>query len=239
MINQKDIYVGLNQPSNNEPLWIKPLTDGNVALYARVYGEWIAANSHAQYYTKTEIDEFLASKVDEVQIQGGYTASRYITGTLLVDNSDQQGRVRTASYGVDGITLVDLNSNMAILQVDGVLKLNGKAIATEDNLSDKEDAMPITTATGETLSAVVGNYYRLDNVGTLAITLPTITGATKLQSVTFMLTTGTTPQITITSAGEETILYQMDITTLEPNTSYEMTALWNGSEWTLTTITYQ
>lgn len=48
------------------------------------------------------------------------------------------------------------------------------------DVSGKENVMPITTATGATLTAVVGKYYRLDNVGTLAITLPTITGATKL-----------------------------------------------------------
>ena len=48
------------------------------------------------------------------------------------------------------------------------------------DVSRKENVMSITTATGETLTAVVGNYYRLNNVGTLAITLPTIVGVTKL-----------------------------------------------------------
>ena len=84
-------------------------------------------------YTKAETDALLADKVDVLQIQGGYTASRYMSGTSFSDNSDQQGRMRSAAYEVGGITLVDLNGNIAHLQVNGVLQLNGKALATEDD----------------------------------------------------------------------------------------------------------
>lgn len=102
----------------------------------------------------------------------------------------------------------------------------------------KENVMPITTATGTTLSAVVGNYYRLDNVGTLAITLPTIVGATKLQAITFLLACGSSALVTFAPQGSETILYQEDFA-LEADTTYEVTALWNGSEWTLSRVIYE
>jgi len=102
----------------------------------------------------------------------------------------------------------------------------------------KENVMPITTATGATLSAVVGNYYRLDNVGTLAITLPTITGATKLQAITFLLICGSNTVVTFVPQGSETILYQENFP-LQANTTYEVTALWNGSEWTLSRVIYE
>lgn len=105
-------------------------------------------------------------------------------------------------------------------------------------LAGKENMMPITTATGATLTAVVGNYYRLDNVGTLAITLPTIIGATKLQAITFLIACGLSALVTFVPQGSETILYQ-DGFALEDDTIYEVTALWNGSEWTLSRVIYK
>ena len=106
------------------------------------------------------------------------------------------------------------------------------------NVSGKQNAMPITTATGATLTAVVGKYYRLDNVGTLDITLPTITGATKLQAITFFLVCGSSALVRFTPQDSETILYQQDFA-LEKDTTYEVTALWNGSEWTLSRVIYE
>lgn len=105
-------------------------------------------------------------------------------------------------------------------------------------LAGKQDKMSIVqVASSTTLSAVVGNYYRLDNVGTLAITLPTITGATQLQAIKFLLVCGSSALVTFVPQGSETILYQEDFV-LEADTTYEVTALWNGSEWTLSRVIY-
>ena len=63
MINQKDIYVGLNQPSNNELLWASPQSNGSVILSVKVNNGWVAANSESgggQYYSKQEIDNRFA-----------------------------------------------------------------------------------------------------------------------------------------------------------------------------------
>ena len=98
--------------------------------------------------------------------------------------------------------------------------------------------MPITTATGATLTAVVGNYYRINNVGTLEITLPTIVGTTKLQAITFLITCGSSALVTFVPQNNETILKQEGFA-LEDNTTYEVTALWNGSEWTLSRVIYE
>lgn len=111
-------------------------------------------------------------------------------------------------------------------------------LTKHQDISGKENAMPIATATGETLTAVVGNYYRLDNVGTLAITLPTIVGATQLQAITFMIACGLSALVTFVPQGSETILYQEGFA-LEADTTYEVTALWNGSEWTLSRVIYE
>ena len=115
--------------------------------------------------------------------------------------------------------------------------MSATVLTTHQDINGKENAMPIATATGETLTAVVGNYYRLDNVGTLAITLPTIVGVTKLQAITFLIVCGVSALVTFVPQGTETILKQEGFV-LEDNTTYEVTALWNGSEWTLSRVIY-
>lgn len=108
----------------------------------------------------------------------------------------------------------------------------------KESIENKENLMPITTTIGTTLTAVVGNYYRLDNVSTLTITLPTIVEATKLQAITFMIICGSSALVTFLPQDNETIRYQEDFA-LEDNTTYEVTALWNGSEWTLSRVIYE
>lgn len=106
------------------------------------------------------------------------------------------------------------------------------------DVSGKEDKQDIISSSGTTLSAEIGKYYRRTSVGTLTITLPTITGATKVQGVTFMLQTSSSPSVTFRTANSATINYQKDFA-VEANGKYEVTALWNGSEWTLTMVIYQ
>lgn len=71
-------------------------------------------------------------------------------------------------------------------------------LTSHQDISGKEDKTVIEAASGATLTAQVGKYYTLSNVGTLAITLPTCTG-TKTQSVVFYMSTGHSPAVTFTS----------------------------------------
>lgn len=79
MIN-KELYIGTSTPKSNEVVWIRPLKDGGVALYAYVYSKWQVlklvngkgtlpvdddevidpATPGGNYYTKNEIDEKFA-----------------------------------------------------------------------------------------------------------------------------------------------------------------------------------
>lgn len=106
---------------------------------------------------------------------------------------------------------------------------------TLEALIAKEDKLSITTPTisNSALTAAVGNYYMLTNVGTLAITLPTISSATKIQAISFSITTASTTAVTFAAAGSETIRYQ-DGWEIAASSKYEVTALWNGTEWMLT-----
>lgn len=104
-------------------------------------------------------------------------------------------------------------------------------------LSGKEDKVDIVSASGSTLAAEVGKYYTLSNVGTLAITLPTIAaGTTKVQTVTFYISAGSSPAVTFTST--HTVIYPKDYK-IEANGLYEIGAAWNGIGWVIGLLTLE
>ena len=152
-----------------------------------------------------------------------------------IANAEQIGNLATVATSG---SYNDLNDKPTIPTNTSDLNNDSGFLTKHQDISGKENVMPITTATGATLFAVVGNYYRLDNVGTLAITLPTIVGATKLQAITFLIVCGSSALVTFAPQGSKTILYQEDFA-LEANTTYEVTALWNGNEWTLSRVIYK
>lgn len=104
-------------------------------------------------------------------------------------------------------------------------------------LDGKEDKVDIVAASGTTLTAEVGKYYTLSNVGTLAITLPTIaSGTAKVQTVTFYIAAGSSPGVTFTST--HTIIYPTDYK-IEANGLYEISAAWNGIGWIIGQLTLE
>lgn len=101
-------------------------------------------------------------------------------------------------------------------------------------LANKEDKVDIVSASGTTLSAEVGKYYTLSNVGTLEITLPTIAaGTTKVQTVTFYVSAGSTPAVTFTSTHS---IYYSDGFEIAANSTYEVSAAWNGIAWVVASV---
>ena len=89
--------------------------------------------------------------------------------------------------------------------------------------------LEIVAASGTTLNAEVGKYYTLSNVGTLAITLPTIpSGTSSVQTVKFYIEAGASPSVSFTSS--HTIIYQSGWTIIH-KLSYELSATWNGGRW--------
>ena len=168
------------------------------------------------------------------EINAGTSTEKAITPSNLSKVKESFGLATIATSG----SYNDLNDKPTIPTNTSDLNNDSGFLTEHQDISGKENVMPITTATGATLFAVVGNYYRLDNVGTLAITLPTIVGATKLQAITFLIVCGSSALVTFAPQGSKTILYQEDFA-LEANTTYEVTALWNGNEWTLSRVIYK
>jgi hypothetical protein len=110
--------------------------------------------------------------------------------------------------------------------------LSGKADSS--CLTDKEDKVTIESASGATLTAQVGKYYTLSNVGTLAITLPTIaSGTITLQTVTFYIEAGSSPAVTFTSTHS---IYYSDGFEIAASSTYEVSAAYNGIAWVVASV---
>ena len=110
-------------------------------------------------------------------------------------------------------------------------------LTEHQDISGKEDKVDIVSASGTTLTANVGKYYTLSNVGTLAITLPTIAaGTTKVQTVTFYIEAGSSPAVTFTST--HTVIFPKDYK-IEANGLYEIGAAWNGIGWIIGQLTLE
>ena len=110
--------------------------------------------------------------------------------------------------------------------------LQGKADTSD--LASKEDKVDIVSASGATLTAEVGKYYTLSSVGTLAITLPTIaSGTTKVQTVTFYISAGSSPAVTFSSTHS---IYYSDGFEIAANTTYEVSAAYNGIAWVVASV---
>lgn len=207
-------------------------TEGNFAALDSNGNLIDSGHKHSDYLTE---HQSLTNYVQKSQTIGLLKNDGTVdTNTYLTQHQDISGKADKNEMSIVPGTGADANKTTITLKQG----TSATVLTAHQDITGKENTMPITTATGETLTAVVGNYYRLDNVGTLAITLPTIVGATKLQAITFLITCGLSALVKFVPQGSETILKQEGFT-LEDNTKYEVTALWNGSEWTLSRVVYE
>ena len=85
-------------------------------------------------------------------------------------------------------------------------------------------------ASGTTaIVATEHKYYVVQGtVGNLAVTLPTPEDPTKVQSIAFYFTTGANPSVTFSHAST---VYYYDGYAIEASKTYEINALWNGTNW--------
>ena len=106
----------------------------------------------------------------------------------------------------------------------------------EQQVSGKEDKVAVVSASGTALAAEVGKYYKFGSaVGTLAVALPSVSDATKVSSVVFGFTTGSSPAVTFTPPSGVPIFFS-DGFSIESSSSYEVNALFNGTAWCLALI---
>ena len=196
-------------------------------------------------YTKEESDARFVNKVELTAYSttqqmlaaiasalNGYATEQYVNGKV----QDEATRATGAEQALQNIIGLkqDIINDLASIREGARL---GATAVQPSALDGKEDKVDIVSASGTTLTAEVGKYYTLSNVGTLAITLPTIAaGTTKVQTVTFYVAAGSTPGVTFTST--HTIIYPKDYK-IEANGLYEIAAAWNGIGWVIGQLTLE
>ena len=187
--------------------------------------------------TSTTVNNLKINKLTKAQyddIQNPSETELYLveesidtTPTNGSDNPVSSGGVYTALSGKAN------TSSLATVATSGSYN-DLSNTPTIPDVSGKEDKVDIVSASGATLTAEVGKYYTLSNVGTLAITLPTIAaGTTKVQTVTFYIAAGSTPAVTFTSTHS---IYYSDGFEIAADTTYEVSAAYNGIAWVVASV---
>ena len=188
-------------------------------------------------YTKEESDARFVNKVELTAYSttqqmlaaiasalNGYATEQYVNGKVQ-DEATRATGAEQALQNAIGLKQDIINDLASIREGAGL----GATAVQPSALDGYESKVDIVSASGTTLSAEVGKYYTLSNVGTLAITLPTIaSGTTKVQTVTFYIAAGSTPGVTWDST--HTIIFA-DGFLIEANGLYEISAAWNGIGW--------
>lgn len=88
--------------------------------------------------------------------------------------------------------------------------------------------LEIVEASGTTLTAEVGKYYRYDSdVTNLAVTLPTITGVTEIQEFVLDFSTSSSASVTFTGG----TIKNANSLSIIANHTYVIRLVWNGDEW--------
>lgn len=112
------------------------------------------------------------------------------------------------------------------------LKSHFHPITGEDIYATKDEvekAIDIVSASGETLNAETGKYYRFEeSVNSLEVTLPKISEVSKLCSFVLSFTTGDAPSVTISADSEISYFEGFSI---DADTTYELNLMFNGTKW--------
>ena len=193
-------------------------------------------------YTKEESDARFVNKVELTAYSttqqmlaaiasalNGYATEQYVNGKV----QDEATRATGAEQALQNIIGLkqDIINDLASIREGARL---GATAVQPSALEGYESKVDIVSASGATLTAEVGKYYTLSNVGTLAITLPTIaSGTTKVQTVTFYIAAGSTPAVTFTSTHS---IYYSDGFEIAADTTYEVSAAYNGIAWVVASV---
>ena len=193
-------------------------------------------------YTKEESDARFVNKVELTAYSttqqmlaaiaaalNGYATEQYVNGKVQ-DEATRATFAERALQNTIGLKQDIINDLASIREGAGL----GATAVQPSALDGYESKVDIVSASGTTLTAEVGKYYTLSNVGTLAITLPTIAaGTTKVQTVTFYIAAGSSPAVTFTSTHS---IYYSDGFEIAADSTYEVSAAYNGIAWVVASV---
>ena len=188
--------------------------------------------SDARFVNKVEITAYSTTQQMLAAIASalnGYATEQYVNGKVQ-DEATRATGAEQALQNTIGLKQDIINDLASIREGAGL----GATAVQPSALDGYESKVDIVSASGATLTAEVGKYYTLSNVGTLAITLPTIaSGTTKVQTVTFYIAAGSTPAVTFTSTHS---IYYSDGFEIAADSTYEVSAAYNGIAWVVASV---
>lgn len=168
---------------------------------------------------------------------------------LVVTDASDSNKVARTSLSFDGSTTTQALSKKGtwetFLKTAPVTSVNGQTGAVNLTIPTNVSAftndagyatdMNLSTISSSSTSATLSNtntYYRhlSTGIGTLNVTLPNVSSATKVQHIMLYIKTGTSPTLNVTSSGSATITY-VDGFEIEASKEYEISFLWNGAKW--------
>jgi len=102
------------------------------------------------------------------------------------------------------------------------------------DVSYLESKIGIVASSSATINAEVGKYYRYDeSINSLTVNLPSVTEATTLQKIMIYFQAGASNALTLSSTDDIQYMNGYDI---ESGSTYEVTIMWNGYSWIVTTL---
>lgn len=101
-------------------------------------------------------------------------------------------------------------------------------------LSGGSQGIDIVSATGATLEANTGRYYKYSTpITDLSVTLPAMPTVNSLKVICLNFTTGDTFNLAFTSADNKPIAYYSNYDVSGLNSEYEINCLYNGTKWVI------
>ena len=109
---------------------------------------------------------------------------------------------------------------------------NKPTIPTMPDVSGKADKVAVVAASGTSLTAEDGKYYRFDAaVGNLDVVLPSIQNDGKLHTIMLSLTTAASSNISFSCANANIPISYFEGFAILNSKSYEINCLFNGTKW--------
>jgi hypothetical protein len=198
--------IAVNYADGFETLSIKT-SSGNIATF-----------SSDNYYTEKKLGSGFTGENSANTVTSVIEENEEIVSTALND-------LDTKKLDVSAYTPTDLSNYYTKSETSGASEISTA-------LSEKENTLSIdSTAKTASFSAEVGKYYivNVPNNGSVTVTLPTTNmSSTNVQSIVFLVTLGSgTASIGFTPISFATEGFN----DMEASSTYEVNALWNGTNW--------
>lgn len=110
--------------------------------------------------------------------------------------------------------------------LEGFITIDEHEQDLQTAVGGKEDKVTFDTLSGASVSPALGKYYVMSNVGTLTITLPSVSDMTYQQGFQIFMTTGSSVAISFSEN-----VYLPDGFSFEANSAYELNFIKNSVGW--------